>query len=317
MGRPGPGREFGPSHHVPSGGAIGRLLTSRGHPDAGWTIVDRDGTVCTVARELPGVPVAVDQDWSDDFGCRLADVLADVHEMLAEGFGPLFDDEQEPVRGSSGDRGRHRSCRGRRNRRGPLRPPPPTSRRRQRRITHRRPRLRRRVHRLDRMGLRTSELVLRHGERSRGRTPPSGWERRSRPGCVAVHRRRSVQVGEEPRRPDLDPSTSTLPRNDLSSNTHTRTAGAATVRILGIHYLCTVSDERRVGDGDTAPDLQTSQQVDPPHFDGLGPHPGTGMGSIRVTGNAARRVGGRRLRFWFRGALIIAFGVLVALLLVL
>jgi len=94
-------------------------------------------------------------------------------------------------------------------------------------------------------------------------------------------------------------------------------ADAATVRVLGIHYRCAVGDERSVDDAYSAPDLGTAQQVDPPHFDELPPHPGTDMGSVWVTGNAARRVGGRRLRFWFRGALIVAFSVLVALLLVL
>ena len=94
-------------------------------------------------------------------------------------------------------------------------------------------------------------------------------------------------------------------------------ADAATVCVRGIHYRRGMGDERSVDDAYSTPDLGTAQQVDPPHFDELPPHPGTDMGSVWVTGNAARRVGGQRLRFWFRGALIVAFGVLVALLLVL
>ena len=84
--------------------AIGRYLTSLGHPVADWTIVDHNGTMCSVAREIPGVPVAYDRVWSDDFGRQLAHVLADLHEMPAEGFGPLADDQQQLVRGLSEDR---------------------------------------------------------------------------------------------------------------------------------------------------------------------------------------------------------------------
>ena len=83
--------------------AIGRYLTSLGHPVADWTIVDHDGTMCSVAREIPGVPVACHQDWTDDFGRQLAHVLADLHEMPAEGFGPLANDH-ESLRGLSDDR---------------------------------------------------------------------------------------------------------------------------------------------------------------------------------------------------------------------
>ncbi len=84
-------------------GAIGRYLNSLGYPVADWTIVDNNGTMCSVAREVPGVPAEYDRAWSDDFGRQLADVLADLHEMPAEGFGPLADD-QNSVRGLSEDR---------------------------------------------------------------------------------------------------------------------------------------------------------------------------------------------------------------------
>lgn len=84
--------------------AIGRYLASLGHPVADWTIIDHNGTLCSVARQLLGVAVSYDQDWSDDFGRQLAGVLADLHEMPAEGFGPLVDDEQQMVCGISEDR---------------------------------------------------------------------------------------------------------------------------------------------------------------------------------------------------------------------
>jgi aminoglycoside phosphotransferase (APT) family kinase protein len=84
--------------------AIGRYLTSLGHPVADWTLVEHDGTMCSVAREIPGVPVAYDRVWSDDFGCQLAHVLSDLHEMPAEGFGPLADDQRQLMRGLSEDR---------------------------------------------------------------------------------------------------------------------------------------------------------------------------------------------------------------------
>jgi aminoglycoside phosphotransferase (APT) family kinase protein len=84
--------------------AIGRYLTVRGHHVADWMLVEHDGITCSVAREIPGTPVAYDGVWSDDFGCQLAHVLADLHQMPAEGFGPLADDQQQPVRGVSADR---------------------------------------------------------------------------------------------------------------------------------------------------------------------------------------------------------------------
>lgn len=84
--------------------AIGRDLTSLGHPVANRTIVDYNGTMCSVSRELPGVPIAYDQDWSDGFGRQLASVLADLQQMPAEGFGPLVDQEQQTVRWMSEDR---------------------------------------------------------------------------------------------------------------------------------------------------------------------------------------------------------------------
>ncbi|MGA9277163.1 DUF1992 domain-containing protein [Ilumatobacter sp.] len=46
------------------------------------------------------------------------------------------------------------------------------------------------------------------------------------------------------------------------------------------------------------------QSAVPPHFETIGPHPGTEMGSVLVAGLAARRIGGDRLRFWFRLALL-------------
>ncbi len=84
--------------------AIGRYLTSLGHSVADWALVENNGTMCSVAREIPGVPVAYDRVWSDDFGCQLAHVLADLHEIPAEGFGPLADDQQRLFRGLSEDR---------------------------------------------------------------------------------------------------------------------------------------------------------------------------------------------------------------------
>ena len=83
--------------------AIGRYLNSLGHPVADWTIVNNDGTMCSVAREVPGVPADYNRAWSDDFGRQLAGVLADLHAMPAEGFGPLADDQQS-IRGLSDDR---------------------------------------------------------------------------------------------------------------------------------------------------------------------------------------------------------------------
>ena len=84
--------------------AIGRYLTSLGHPVADWKIVDHNGTMCSVAREVPGVPAEYDRAWSDDFARQLAHVLADLHEMPAEGFGPLADDQQRLMHGLSEDR---------------------------------------------------------------------------------------------------------------------------------------------------------------------------------------------------------------------
>lgn len=84
--------------------AIGRYLTSLGHPVADWTVVEHRGTTCSVARALPGVPATYGQVWSDDFGRQLADVLAGLHRMPARGFGPLVDGEQQLVHGMSKDR---------------------------------------------------------------------------------------------------------------------------------------------------------------------------------------------------------------------
>lgn len=83
--------------------AIGRYLTSLGHPVADWTIVDAHGTLCSVARALPGLPVEYGLVWSIDFGRQLAGLLADVHAMRAEHFGPLVDN-QTSLRGVAQDR---------------------------------------------------------------------------------------------------------------------------------------------------------------------------------------------------------------------
>lgn len=58
---------------------------------------------------------------------------------------------------------------------------------------------------------------------------------------------------------------------------------------------------------------ETQAQTEPPRFDDLPAHPGTDMGSVWVTGNAARRVGGERLRLWFRLDLLAATVGLVVL----
>jgi hypothetical protein len=48
----------------------------------------------------------------------------------------------------------------------------------------------------------------------------------------------------------------------------------------------------------------TAQQVDSPRFDAAMPHPSSPAGGIWVTGAVARRIGGDRLRFMFRLALL-------------
>jgi len=82
---------------------IGRHLESLGHGVAVWTVVEGNGVSCSVARHLPGVPVAYDRSWSEEFGQALAGVLRDLHMMPATGFGPLANDETE-ARGVSADR---------------------------------------------------------------------------------------------------------------------------------------------------------------------------------------------------------------------
>ncbi len=82
---------------------IGCYLESLGHGVAVWTIVEVNGVSCSVARQLPGVPVAYDRNWSEEFGRALAGVLRDLHTMPATGFGPLANDETEAC-GVSADR---------------------------------------------------------------------------------------------------------------------------------------------------------------------------------------------------------------------
>jgi len=48
----------------------------------------------------------------------------------------------------------------------------------------------------------------------------------------------------------------------------------------------------------------TAHEVEPPLFDEPVPHPGSPAGSIAMTGVFARRIGGDRLRFLFRLALL-------------
>lgn len=48
----------------------------------------------------------------------------------------------------------------------------------------------------------------------------------------------------------------------------------------------------------------TAQQVEPPRFEAAVPHPSSPAGSIWMTGAIARRIGGDRLRFLFRLALL-------------
>lgn len=88
---------------------IGGALGTQGHAVADWTVVDVAGTVCSVARFLPGDPVAEfvddpdDSAWTGDFARALARVLRDLHTMPADGFGPLVDDDTA-ARGISIDR---------------------------------------------------------------------------------------------------------------------------------------------------------------------------------------------------------------------
>ena len=82
---------------------IGRYLGSLGHPVAEWTIVSVNGSTCSVARQIPGVPVVYDQAWSSKFGHSVGRLLGDLHAMPAERFGPL-EDHQVSIRGVSDDR---------------------------------------------------------------------------------------------------------------------------------------------------------------------------------------------------------------------
>lgn len=81
---------------------IGDYLGSRRHRVARWTVVEVDGVACSVARHLPGVPVAYGGNWSDEFATALASVLRELHTMPAKGFGPLANDGTEAL-GTSSD----------------------------------------------------------------------------------------------------------------------------------------------------------------------------------------------------------------------
>ena len=88
---------------------IGDALADRGHPVARWAVVDVDGVACAVGRRLPGVPVDGSAPWttgfSTGFSAGLGRLLADLHAVPANGFGPLIDtgvDDAGALRGEAG-----------------------------------------------------------------------------------------------------------------------------------------------------------------------------------------------------------------------
>lgn len=75
--------------------AVGGLLAARGHPVASWEVVDVDGITCAVGERLAGTSISYGTEWAPEFSVRLGDLLADLHSLPADGFGPLVDDADE------------------------------------------------------------------------------------------------------------------------------------------------------------------------------------------------------------------------------
>ena len=79
---------------------IGALLSAAGHPVSDWTLVEVDDAPCCVGPLLDGTPVAYGEVWTDLFAADLAAVLHDLHQLTADGFGPLENDDTQ-LRGRS------------------------------------------------------------------------------------------------------------------------------------------------------------------------------------------------------------------------
>ena len=71
--------------------ALGAMLAGLGHPVAEWRVVDIDGIACAVGPRLMGTPIRYGLPWTATMGQQLGDLLADLHALPAEGFGPLMD----------------------------------------------------------------------------------------------------------------------------------------------------------------------------------------------------------------------------------
>ena len=71
---------------------IGELLHALGPPVPTWRLVERDGTMYSVAPRLHGRPVNYGETFPPRFAAELGRLLGDLHRLDASGFGPLEDD---------------------------------------------------------------------------------------------------------------------------------------------------------------------------------------------------------------------------------
>jgi len=77
--------------------SIGRHLAAAGHPVAEWTVVEVDGTPCSVGPLLAGSPVDHGRQFTAPFAAGLARTLHDLHHLPARGYGPLDEVADELV----------------------------------------------------------------------------------------------------------------------------------------------------------------------------------------------------------------------------